>query len=211
MPRTRRRLFIVNNFQRRLLTATILHLTIIVLVAVLLVFIPLNNQLNSSGLSTAQQQLMAKHYLEVRAHMWRALVIVSMLLLVHSIFVSHRAAGPMIRIRQIMSAVAHGDLRARAILRRHDYLSDEAHALNDMVRSLDDSIAGVKASHQHLLATFDDIKKFGTADGARWQELADHMQRLEHTLARFTTSFEAPDDSPAPAQAGTRSEVEQPV
>lgn len=52
------------------------------------------------------------------------------------IFVSHRIAGPLFRLKQYMEKVENGDLSADLKFRKHDAIPDVADSFNRMVKSI---------------------------------------------------------------------------
>jgi methyl-accepting chemotaxis protein len=76
--------------------------------------------------------------------LWLPLAGIFLLLTVHSLFVSHRIAGPLYRFRKVYEALAGGDLAIRANIRKHDYLHADARALNAMIQALETAIRGVE-------------------------------------------------------------------
>ena len=62
------------------------------------------------------------------------------LLLLHSVNVSNKIAGPLYRIRMVLRAVRRGDLTARARLREKDYLHQDADGVNDLIEALNEQI-----------------------------------------------------------------------
>jgi methyl-accepting chemotaxis protein len=61
-----------------------------------------------------------------------------------SIYVTHKVAGPVFKIKQYMAHVAERDLTVRIHFRKHDELQDLAPLFNAMMSSLDDSYGRVK-------------------------------------------------------------------
>ncbi len=64
-------------------------------------------------------------------------------LMVHSVLVSHRIAGPLYQFRRLFGELREGRRRVRATLRKRDYLRKEATAFNEMVVSLEARTATV--------------------------------------------------------------------
>lgn len=61
-----------------------------------------------------------------------------------SIWLSHRIAGPIYRMKQFLSNVASGDLKSRLMLRKNDELKDMADAINKMVFKLDKTVTRIQ-------------------------------------------------------------------
>lgn len=65
------------------------------------------------------------------------IVLLSPLVVVLAIFLSHRIAGPIYRIKKTLEEVAAGNYRARLRLRKTDELQDVAEAVNKVIEILD--------------------------------------------------------------------------
>lgn len=132
----RRRRFILLEFQNRMLLFTFLYFmsTVVILAAVL--FIPLMRGLEAEGLSPEQRGIVAGEFLSLHYRFWPAIPVVLFLLGSHSILVSHRVAGPLLRFRRVFRAVSKGNLTGRVQLRKNDYLKHDAEMLSEMLDSL---------------------------------------------------------------------------
>ncbi len=62
--------------------------------------------------------------------------IYSLVVLILSIFISHKFAGPLFRLEKVAEAIADGDLTARANLRKGDELFETADTMNVMIEKL---------------------------------------------------------------------------
>jgi len=58
------------------------------------------------------------------------------ILLIISVFISHKFAGPLYRLERVSEAVASGDLNTKANLRKGDELYETADSINNMIESL---------------------------------------------------------------------------
>ncbi|MFH1848542.1 MAG: methyl-accepting chemotaxis protein [Candidatus Omnitrophota bacterium] len=65
----------------------------------------------------------------------RTCLLIPVVILV-SIFLSHRIAGPLFNIERFMKGIAKGDLSKKLILRKNDELKDLAKTINEMVDDL---------------------------------------------------------------------------
>jgi nitrate/nitrite-specific signal transduction histidine kinase len=63
--------------------------------------------------------------------------IIFVILSVIIIFISHRIAGPLCRLRQYMKRVGNGDFKTRISFRSYDAVHDIADAFNNMVENLE--------------------------------------------------------------------------
>ncbi len=82
--------------------------------------------------------------MSLHSRIWPAILILFVLLSAHSVFVSHRIAGPLYRFRKVMKSVASGDLSIRFTLRKKDYLAKEASLVAEMIAALRAKVGALK-------------------------------------------------------------------
>lgn len=131
-----RRYFLKDSCQPRIMTMSLVHQGFVFVAFSAALFIPLMWQLNKSSLGTIEAHHAADEFLALHQTIWPALPLALFLVGLHSLFFSHRIAGPMYRFRQIFTAVANGDLTVQARIRKHDYMHAEAERLQAMLDAL---------------------------------------------------------------------------
>ncbi|MFQ5988856.1 MAG: hypothetical protein ACE5K9_02960 [Candidatus Methylomirabilales bacterium] len=186
----KRRQILIDRFQYQLLLINLLYFFAILLIFSAALFVPLIIQLESTTLSMPEQEAVASQFLSLHARVWPALLITFLLFAIHSVFVSHRIAGPLMRFRNTFKAIASGDLSGRVILRKHDYLTNEADILNEMVAGLQTKINGIEAQHREVRAVFNEIRggvEAGSIEGIRQkiEVLSTQMQKLRECIDQF--------------------------
>lgn len=62
--------------------------------------------------------------------------IVLAFIVIYVIYLSHRTAGPLYKLKQAMDQVGEGDLSAKLKFRKHDEIHDVAESFNKMVKNL---------------------------------------------------------------------------
>jgi methyl-accepting chemotaxis protein len=72
------------------------------------------------------------------------LLLLTPLVVLLSIFLSHKVAGPLYRVERFIKSVAKGDLSTKLRLRRGDELQDLADAINDMTDDLKNRVNKLK-------------------------------------------------------------------
>ena len=112
------------------------------------------------------------------------------LCLLHSIVVSHRIAGPLVRFRQIFQGLARGDLSQNVAVRRHDYLHAEAAVIADMVRNMAAKMRTIESGHAAASAMLSDLRQDleGTSQreiAAKGERLAAQMDILGQGISQF--------------------------
>jgi methyl-accepting chemotaxis protein len=108
-------------------------------------FGPLVIDLLDSTTPPSERAAVAEQFLALHERVWPSLLVVLLLFGFHSLLVSHRFAGPLLRFRRTFEAVAAGDLTPRVQLRRHDYLKPEAEVLDRMVSDLRQRVLDLEA------------------------------------------------------------------
>ncbi len=72
------------------------------------------------------------------------LLLITPLVILVSIFLSHKIAGPIYRIEKFLKSIANGDLSAKLRLRKNDELQDLADAINEMTNDLENRVNKLK-------------------------------------------------------------------
>jgi methyl-accepting chemotaxis protein len=197
MKRFRRTRFLIDRFQTRILLLHLTYFLALILIFLSSVFLPLIFRLRSSSLPFDERQAVAEQFLSLHAHLWPAVLILFLLLSIHSVFISHRIAGPLVRFRKVLAAVTGGDLSVRLTLRRKDYLVKEAAQIEEMITALRERIGEVKERSLDLRVLVDEIHaqaESASADNIRpkLERLHRATERLQASLDQFNT--EAPPD-----------------
>lgn len=188
----KRRRILIESYQYRLLIINLIYFITILLVFAATLFLPLILKLRSGSLSAMEQGEVAGQFLTLHARVWPAMFVVFVLLALHSIFVSHRIAGPLYRFRNIFGAVAGGDLSVRASLRKSDYLEKESDSLNEMIASLRTKIEGIQKHSNEMQGVLPALKtsiESGSLEDIHQhiEDLRVQMERLRMSIGQFRT------------------------
>ena len=207
-PRFRRH-FLWDTVQPRFMTLSFCYVVVVIVSVSGALFLPLMLQLDHLPLSSSEAQRVAEQFELLHSRFWPAVFVVSMLLIVHGVFFSHRIAGPLYRFRRIFRSVANGDLTVRTSIRKSDYLHAEAQCLGEMVGALREKIARIEAHHADMAPQLERLKQ-AAARGSfcEVEQEADRLRSTVDQLAQamepFQTKSDAVETSPAsmPAAAG---------
>ena len=188
----RRKQVLIHDVQYRLLTVNLAYFTTILFVFAMVLFAPLAYQLGRTDLSDATRQIVSDEFLLFNERIWPALLIAFLCLSAHSIYMSHRIGGPLYQFRSALKRLASGDLTARVRLRRGDYLTSEADALNALRDSLG---ASLRDTQQQLFELCTELNMLRTdvREGVARQideslsNLEDKAVLMQHSLSRFRT------------------------
>ncbi len=193
MIRPRKRsYFLSDTFQTKFLAVSLFHYFIILLTFVGTLFAPLMIQLDSLALSHTEKAEFANQFISLHERLWVPLVVVLGLLTFHSLFFSHRIAGPLFRFRHIFKAVAEGDLTICANIRKDDYLKKEADSLDDMITSLRTRIIDVEADCGEITGLLNELDRAVTSGSMTEvaesrKKLSERADQLKAHLKHFKT------------------------
>ena len=180
----------MNAFQLRLMVVYLIHFFAILLVFVGMLFVPLMTKLNDGNLSVLEEQDVARQFLALHSQMWPALGMVLALLILHSVVVSHRIAGPMQRLRDALKTIGEGDLTTRISFRKNDYLADTAADINKLTVLLAVKVTELEKNHRAARAAFAYLRR-SLVDGRpdlterKLEELNTHVMAIEQWLQEF--------------------------
>ncbi len=194
-PRIIRTKFLVRKFQLKFAGFVLLLMAIVGLICGFIVY--------NSGATLLVEKLSnvyPQHRLVAILKAVNARLVVGFLLaipfiFISSVIVSHRIAGPLVRIERSLNEIGDGNLALIVKLRQSDELQDLAKTINDMVLSIKEKVKGPKelASQSHL--TLEPIKAELTKSQpdvasltSQIGELENQLNSLKEGLSKFTIS-----------------------
>ena len=186
-PRFRRH-FLWDTVQPRFLGLSCCYVMVIIVAVSAALFLPLMIQLDHLPVSSPEAQRVADQFELLHSRFWPVVAVVSLLLLVHGVFFSHRIAGPLYRFRLIFQSVASGDLTVRTSIRRSDYLHVEAQCLGEMVGALREKVARIEAHHADIAPQLERLKAAAACGALR--EVEQEADRLRATVEQLTRAME---------------------
>ena len=193
----RRKKLLIDSSQRQLLGVYFVHFMVVLVVFFAAMVFIFNQQVIRSGLSVVQKQEFASLMSSFANRMWPTMWILFVLMVIHVLYVTHKIAGPLYRIRSVLSYVGSGNLTARAKLRRGDYLTQDADAVNEMAGELDNRIGSMREEWVAASKALNGLEE--SIDGAsrseakrRLEELKSHLGTWKESLDQFETSARKP-------------------
>lgn len=135
-PFRRRRFLVMPAFQIGVALRVVFFVLLYSVALGLLIFFPLQQELKAA-VPPEKQAWIAGQILELHARLWPGVAVVGFLVGLHTIFTSHRIAGPIYRIDRVLRAMATGDYSQRMRLRRGDRWHELAAAVNALGEQLD--------------------------------------------------------------------------
>ena len=114
---------------------------------------------------------------------WPPILGALVLLSIHSVFLSHRVAGPLNQFRRLFKAIAEGNLCVRANVRKHDYLAKEADSMNEMITTLRMRVQGMEEQYGKVRDALAEHKR--AFDSGSVQDMNQNIKSLEEQMERL--------------------------
>ena len=207
IERRNSRRILVKDFQRRFLLVNIFFLCLVSAAFVAVLFGPLVLSLFDPESQSDELAATATTFLVLHGRLWLAIAVMSLAWLGHLAIVSHRVAGPLVRLCGIFRKAGRGDVSARVRVRANDYLQQEAEALDVMMLGLRRRIGVARGRLARVETALANIQRSSTAGpggsaGTAVCELEHEIKRLRRILDTFQTVPEvrAADDTDANPQ-----------
>lgn len=109
-----------------------------------------------------------------------AVVLVSIATAVLVKYLSHRIAGPLVKIEKSVREVGEGNLNLKIALRSTDEISKQAECFNEMIGKLKTHLLEIKARARDLGREIDSLK---TRDA--FKSLSEKKEKLDEAIAYF--------------------------
>ena len=187
-----RRRFILNkNLQYSILLISFFYVILIFLVAGAALFAPLMIEMDTAAYAS-QEVLEASHQLlYLHENFWPAGLLCLFLIGLHSIRTSHRIAGPVHRLRNVLENIKDGNLPGPLHRsRRGDYLEDEIELTNQMLENLRTKIGEIQKTYEQLSAAINTCDKLTIQTASDeiihcMKDIKERENKLEETIRHF--------------------------
>jgi methyl-accepting chemotaxis protein len=146
----RRRFLIDRSLQIRFIAASLGYVAFYIFVMAAATFIPLVFLLRTAKPESHMAYLLANNLIYLHRHVWPIALLVLVLVSVHSLWLSHKVAGPLFRFRRIFQALAAGKLPSPQRLRKRDYLQSEMKLINEMLQGLQSRTTDLQEAQKAL-------------------------------------------------------------
>lgn len=183
----KRRQYIVDKLQYKMLQIVIIYIMLGILLAGFLMFIP-----SILGLSDASSEkyAAAKEMLFLHKRFWPAMIVVTVILGGHSIFIFHRIFGPLYRFKCTMRDISQGDLSYNIKLRKNDFLKEEEGIMNDMITSLRTELVSLKTDNAHLAESISELLADLEDPDISMNSVRDRVQDVKRKGEKLARGFE---------------------
>lgn len=195
----RRRIYLMSDtFQYRFVAVSFLYQLLVLLAFATALFVPVGVQLEDSVLSSPQIEEAAHQFLVLHHRVWPPLIIALALLTLHSVFFSHRIAGPLYRFRAILKAVAKGELAVHTTVRKNDFLQREADCLREMIECLKAKVEDIQASSRDVAAVVEGLERAAKSGSEKEiRPILDALHKRVESLTSSVERFKTYDEKPA--------------
>ncbi len=152
--------------------------------------IPLMMQLDQSVRGSEEAFVAAFRLLYLNERLWPALLISFVAIGCHSIFTSHKIAGPLYRFNLVFKAMGEGIVPRPIQLRAKDYLYSEMENINQMLERLREKLTELQKGqadlNRSIVKCTDGVSHFSTKELMKeMEDLAEQGKRLEEKLGYF--------------------------
>lgn len=119
-----------------------------------------------------------------------SILLITPLVALIGIFLSHRIAGPIYRMEKFLNNLALGDLTGRIVLRAKDELITLANGINFVVDSLKSNIVEQKAALSKSNLELANLKKAGDARPTDMASIKESANRLDEELKKIAKGID---------------------
>lgn len=167
---------IMKEVQLKIAITNLVYMLLLLAVIVLTILSPLYLDIFQS-IELCNQYFSAKMFIVLLERLAYSLVILLILAFIHQIIITHKLCGPLVNFRNTFKKISEGDLTRKIFLRRHDFLQNEAHQVNDMVDALSSFVSKIKNENRLLRSTLEEA----TSGGMDPEKLDKILQKaIEH-------------------------------
>lgn len=190
-PYKRKQFLIDKQFQTKYMLLVVFMLLLYTLIFVGILFIPQLLPIIFNA-PMADRVKASETLLMYHQNVWPALFIVIPVFGFFSIFITHKIAGPVYRIKTRLQQMTEWDLHSRVTLRKGDDLQELVDCINLISEELQGFAAALKGNYDTISNNIDDIQKRvddGTMNQNDGRELISHLNacrmNISETLERF--------------------------
>lgn len=189
----KRKKYIVSPFQYRLIGFHVLYLGIVLVSLYGAGVFELVGKVGDASLSTTERADAARVLLYLHGRVLPIVLPLLVALILHSMIVSNRIAGPLYRFCAVWRGIANGDFVSAARIRKKDYLWREAGELNHMIERLNGLAGQAQADGRALIEGLERLRESLRRDDLEVaRELGDGLvsrcAALEASLGAFRTT-----------------------
>ena len=126
----------------------------------------------------------------VNLRIFVSILLVSPLVVMIGIFLSHRIAGPIFRIERFLENMAAGDFSARLVLRQKDELKSLAEGINGVNESIRVNVVSQRDRMNKLTAELEKVKKAASSSPQAGSGMSDSIEKLGAEIRALSNELE---------------------
>lgn len=194
-PYKRRKFFIDRQFQLKYVLLVIFMLVLYTLVFVATLFIPQLLPLMFNA-PPPERVRAAEILLLYHKHVWPAVFVVIPLFGLFSIFITHRVAGPVYRLKVRIRQLTLWNLDDRVTLRKGDDLQELADGINQLAAEMQLFVHSLQTNYADMSAQIDAVQQEIAAnrvDEASGRQLIARLDASRQGLAAILARFRPPE------------------
>ena len=146
----RRNYYIEKQFQTKYMLLTMLLLLAYTFAFLIIIFAPYILTLFLEGYSLAEKAEASRALLFLHGTVWPGIACVILLFGALSIYVTHKIAGPMYRLKKSIAEITDGNLEVHITLRKGDDLKDLAEHVNMLTGEMRNFVSRLKLDYDLL-------------------------------------------------------------
>ncbi|HNY50766.1 MAG TPA: methyl-accepting chemotaxis protein [Smithella sp.] len=154
----RRNYFIEKKFQAKYILLTILLLLFYTFIFVVLIFSPYIYTLYFDY-PLAEKAEASRAMLLLHSTIWPKLGLIIVVFSIASIFITHKVAGPVYRLKRSIAQVTQGDLSVVIKLRKGDDLKELAEHINLLIENMRNFVTTLKVDYNMLSEQIQDLEQ----------------------------------------------------
>lgn len=182
-----RRYLLWDTVQPHFLAVSVAHQGLVFLTFAGSLFIPLMIKLHNTPLASPEAGTIGYQFTVLHDSIWPAFPLALTLIVIHSVFFSHRIAGPLYRFRRVFKSISEGDLTVTTRIRKRDYLQQEAGGLGEMVGELRTKLTKIESDCEALKHLVSELKTGMSGDAPA--SARDVMARLERQVGHLAADL----------------------
>jgi hypothetical protein len=189
-----RRRFYVHPIQRKYFFLSLVPLIVCSILMVLLLFLPIRLAVRGLVFPPADAANLAELY-PLAVRVWPAVLLSIFASGLLSVFVTHKLAGPLFRIEQVLRGVAEGNLPLAVRIRRDDDLQEFARLLNGAFGKITSALTEIhklQARAVHELTALPGKIRAGLGDTGEILRDLEGINRYQREVERILAKFRLP-------------------
>lgn len=189
-----RRRFYVHPIQRKYFFLSLVPLIVCSILMVLLLFLPIRLAVRGLVFPPADAANLAELY-PLAVRVWPAVLLSILASGLLSVFVTHKLAGPLFRIEQVLRGVAEGNLPLAVQIRRDDDLQEFARLLSGAFGKITAALTEIhklQARAVHELTALPGKIRGGLEDTGEILRDLEGINRYQREVERILAKFRLP-------------------